>query len=171
MLFRQGKYAIPGTSLSAIGGLSEPYEDAAVTARREALEETGLECSQWHEYGRHRVDANRGVGTCSTYFASGCMAKYEVEQQEHQKKGNKGQQRGDGGGVVVSPAPLDGGDLEELGLVLCTTKELARALAGDADACGASAVVQELKWSQTLMRVVGACELPFHTASRHLCDG
>ena len=62
LCFRQTKYGVDGLSLAPIGGYIEPGENPLAAARRELLEETGYETSDWTGLGRYRVDGNRGVG-------------------------------------------------------------------------------------------------------------
>jgi ADP-ribose pyrophosphatase len=69
LCFRQGKYAIEGTSLAPVGGYIEPGEAPLAAARWELLEETGYEASEWIALGEYVVDANRGAGTAYLYLA------------------------------------------------------------------------------------------------------
>ncbi len=69
LCFRQGKYAIEGEALAPIGGYLEPGEEPLAAAKRELLEETGYEATQWIELGHYPVDANRGAGTAYFFLA------------------------------------------------------------------------------------------------------
>ena len=69
LVFRQTKYGIDGTSLAPVGGYIEPGEDPLSAAKRELLEETGFEASNWVSLGQYRVDSNRGAGEAYFYFA------------------------------------------------------------------------------------------------------
>lgn len=85
--FRQVKYAVQGTSLAPVGGYLEPGEDPLQAAKRETLEETGYEASQWLSLGTFRVGANRGLCTAHFYLALGARSVTEpdaddLEEQE-----------------------------------------------------------------------------------------
>ena len=87
VLFRQTKYGIDGDSLATVGGYIEPDEDPLEAAKRETLEETGYEASDWTFFGSFRVDANRGVGMAFAYLATGAKKVTErnaddLEEQE-----------------------------------------------------------------------------------------
>ncbi len=71
LCFRQGKYAIDGESLALVGGYLEPDEEPLAAAKRELLEETGYEATEWTDLGQYRVDANRGAGTAHFFLARG----------------------------------------------------------------------------------------------------
>lgn len=73
LCFRQTKYAVDGTTLAPVGGYLEPGEDALIAAKRELLEETGYEASDWTFLGSYVVDANRGAGTAYLYLARGAV--------------------------------------------------------------------------------------------------
>src|SRR5512136_608124 len=55
LCFHQVKYAVEGEALAA--------------AKRELLEETGYEATEWIALGQYRVDANRGAGTAHFFLA------------------------------------------------------------------------------------------------------
>lgn len=102
LCFRQVKYGVEGTTLSIVGGFVEEGEAPLNAAKRELLEETGYEASDWMPLGSYRVDPNRGVATGHLYLAR--QARY------------------------VTPRSAD--DLEEQELILLTRAELESALAG-----------------------------------------
>lgn len=87
LCFRQTKYAVEGVSLAPVGGYLEPDEEPLAAARRELLEETGYEASDWTELGHFSVDGNRGAGTAYLFLAQGARrvsAIYadDLEEQE-----------------------------------------------------------------------------------------
>ena len=69
LCFRQVKYAVEGEALATIGGYLEPGEEPLAAAKRELLEETGYEATEWIALGQYRVDANRGAGTAHFFLA------------------------------------------------------------------------------------------------------
>ena len=99
--FRQVKYGVEGTTLGIVGGFVEEGEEPAQAARRELLEETGYETTDWTSLGSYRVDPNRGIAMGHLYLA---------RQARH-----------------VTPRNAD--DLEEQELLLLTRAEMETALA------------------------------------------
>ena len=69
LCFRQTKYSVSGTSLAPVGGYIEPAEEPLAAARRELLEETGYQASEWVPLGQYAVDGNRGAGTAHLFLA------------------------------------------------------------------------------------------------------
>jgi hypothetical protein len=63
LLFNQKKYGLEKKYLAVIGGLFNKGETAEECARRELLEETGLEAEQLVNLGAYRVQVNRGKRT------------------------------------------------------------------------------------------------------------
>ena len=101
LCFRQVKYGVEGTTLGIVGGFVEEGEEPLNAARRELLEETGYESTDWIPLGSYRVDPNRGVAMGHLYLAR--QARY------------------------ISPRTAD--DLEEQDLLLLTRSEIEMALA------------------------------------------
>ena len=69
LVFRQVKYAVPGTTLAVVGGYLEPGEDPLAAAQRELLEETGYQSDHWTSLGRFQVGANRGLSEAHFFLA------------------------------------------------------------------------------------------------------
>ena len=69
LCFRQTKYAVEGTTLAPVGGMLEPNEEPLHAAKRELLEETGYEASEWVNLGSHILDPNRGIATMHLFLA------------------------------------------------------------------------------------------------------
>jgi len=69
LCFRQIKYAVEGTTLAPVGGMLEPNEEPLAAAKRELLEETGYEASEWVSLGSHILDPNRGIATMHLFLA------------------------------------------------------------------------------------------------------
>jgi ADP-ribose pyrophosphatase len=87
LCLRQTKYAVVGTSLAPVGGYLEPGEEPLAAARRELLEETGYQASEWIDLGHYVVDGNRGAGTAHLFLACGAERMMEpnpddLEEQE-----------------------------------------------------------------------------------------
>ena len=102
LCFRQVKYGVEGTTLGIVGGFVEEGEEPIQAARRELLEETGYESTDWVPLGSYRVDPNRGVAIGHLYLARQARP--------------------------VTARNAD--DLEEQQIVLLTRSEMETALAG-----------------------------------------
>ena len=100
LCFRQTKYSVDGLTLAPVGGYLEPGEVPLAAAKRELLEETGYQASDWLSLGSYAVDGNRGGGTAYLFLARG------VER-------------------ITAP---DADDLEEQELVFMTQEQLIKAV-------------------------------------------
>ena len=69
LCFRQAKYAVEGITLAPVGGMLESNETPLNAAKRELLEETGYEASEWVSLGSHILDPNRGIATMHLFLA------------------------------------------------------------------------------------------------------
>ena len=87
LLFRQTKYAVEGTTLGPVGGYVDEGEEPLDAARRELLEETGYEASEWTSLGSYAVDGNRGCGVGHVYLARGArrIAEPNADDLEEQE--------------------------------------------------------------------------------------
>ena len=101
LCFRQMKYGVEGLTLAIVGGFVEEGEEPGLAARRELLEETGYESSDWLPLGSYRVDPNRGIAMGHLYLAR----------------------------QVQYSTPRTADDLEEQELILLTRSEVETALA------------------------------------------
>lgn len=79
LLFRQKKYGLEKPYLAVVGGLFNVGETPLECAKRELLEETGLETDEMISLGRYRVQVNRGGGILYAYLAKNC-AKSESKK-------------------------------------------------------------------------------------------
>jgi ADP-ribose pyrophosphatase len=100
--FKQVKYGLEGTTLAIVGGFMEKGEEPLTAAKRELLEETGYESTDWVPLGSYRVDPNRGIAMGNLFLARN--AHY------------------------VTPRNAD--DLEEQEIIFLTRAEVESALAG-----------------------------------------
>ena len=82
LCFRQTKYGVDGTTLAPVGGYLEPGEDPLAAAKRELLEETGHEASDWTRLGRYRVDGNRGAGIAHLFLARGARRTADINSDD-----------------------------------------------------------------------------------------
>ncbi len=69
MVIEQYKHGAGQVSLELPAGYLEPGEAPEVSARRELLEETGLEAAEWRLLGKCFVDGNRGLGSTHIFLA------------------------------------------------------------------------------------------------------
>ena len=87
LCFRQTKYAVDGIVLAPVGGMLEPDERPLEAAKRELLEETGYEASEWVSLGSHVLDPNRGIATMHLFLALGAkqIAQPDSDDLEDQE--------------------------------------------------------------------------------------
>lgn len=71
LCFRQVKYGIKGVTIAIVGGYINEGENPLNAAKRELLEETGYESSDWVSLGSYLVDPNRGIATGNLFLARG----------------------------------------------------------------------------------------------------
>jgi ADP-ribose pyrophosphatase len=82
LCFRQNKYSIEGMSLAPVGGYIDPGEDPLTAAKRELLEETGYQASEWIELAHLPIDGNRGVGTAHLFLARGASRVADIDADD-----------------------------------------------------------------------------------------
>ncbi len=68
-LVEQYKHALKRRVLGLPAGSIEPGEEPLLSAKREFLEETGMEAPEWQSLGILITDGNRGSGICHAYLA------------------------------------------------------------------------------------------------------
>lgn len=87
LLFYQQKYGLDKKYLAVIGGLFNEGETGEQCARRELLEETGLEAEELVDLGRYRVQVNRGGGILYAYLARNCVkSKVKKFSDDYEKQ-------------------------------------------------------------------------------------
>merc|ERR1719242_146326 len=71
VIFEQTKYGYDGLSYATVGGHIDPEdeENGLLAAKRELMEEMGMESDEWISFGKFRTDVNRGLGFCHTFLA------------------------------------------------------------------------------------------------------
>ncbi|HEX3051145.1 MAG TPA: NUDIX hydrolase [Aggregatilineaceae bacterium] len=83
-MIEQYKHGPHMTSLELPAGYLEPGEPPEVSARRELLEETGLEADDWTYLGRYYIDGNRGCGATHIFMVRNArqVAQPHLEESE-----------------------------------------------------------------------------------------
>ena len=84
LLVEQFRHGIDASSLETIGGVCEPSENPAVTARRELLEETGFAAGQWVALGSCAPNPAVQDNRCHFFLALDCVpvAALELDPSE-----------------------------------------------------------------------------------------
>jgi ADP-ribose pyrophosphatase len=86
ILVRSFKLGVGATSLSLPAGYLEAGEAPLAGAKRELLEETGYEASEWVPLGRYVVDGNYGSGAMHAFVAKGARNVKEPESGDHEEQ-------------------------------------------------------------------------------------
>ncbi len=86
ILVRSFKLRVGVTSLSLPAGYLGAGEAPLAGAKRELLEETGCEASEWIALGRYVVDGNYGSGAMHAFIAKGARKVREPESGDHEEQ-------------------------------------------------------------------------------------
>ena len=87
LLFKQRKYGLEKEYYATIGGLFDIGETGIECAKRELLEETGLEAEELIDLGKYRVQVNRGGGILYAYLAKNCIpSKIRKASDDYEKQ-------------------------------------------------------------------------------------
>lgn len=86
ILVRSFKLGVGRVSLSLPAGYLEAGEEPLAGAKRELLEETGHEASEWTELGRYVVDGNYGSGAMHAFIATGAQKVKQPESGDHEEQ-------------------------------------------------------------------------------------
>lgn len=90
LLFHQKKYGLEKPYYAAVGGLFEKTDTPESCARRELLEETGLESKELISLGKYRVQVNRGGGILHAFYAKNCVkSKIKKFSDDYEKQAKK----------------------------------------------------------------------------------
>ncbi len=79
LLVEQFRHGIDASTLEVIGGVCNPAEDPALTARRELLEETGHRADHWLELGSCAPNPAVQNNRCHFYLATDCEPVAELD--------------------------------------------------------------------------------------------
>jgi ADP-ribose pyrophosphatase len=86
ILLRSFKLGVGSVSLSVPAGYLEVGEEPLAGAKRELLEETGYEASEWLALGRYVVDGNYGSGYMHAFLAKGARKVREPDSGDHEEQ-------------------------------------------------------------------------------------
>ena len=125
-MLRQYRHGLRRVCLSFPGGAIEEGESPVSAARRELLEETGYEATEWHSLGAFTTNANQGCNVAHLFRVTGCRQVSEPRSGDLEQASLE----------FVPPASLlHPAGLEEIGLVshvalLLLARHSASAVAG-----------------------------------------
>ncbi|MDP9320239.1 MAG: NUDIX hydrolase [Chloroflexota bacterium] len=86
ILVRSFKLGVGAISLSLPAGYLEDGEEPLAGAKRELLEETGHEATEWIPLGRFVVDGNYGYGAMHAFIAKGARKVREANSGDHEEQ-------------------------------------------------------------------------------------
>jgi ADP-ribose pyrophosphatase len=86
ILVRSFKLGVGAASLSLPAGYLEAGEAPLAGAKRELLEETGHEASEWMSLGHYVVDGNYGSGAMHAFIAKGARKVCEPDSGDHEEQ-------------------------------------------------------------------------------------
>jgi ADP-ribose pyrophosphatase len=86
ILARSFKLGVGAVSLSLPAGYLEQGEEPLAGAKRELLEETGHEATEWIPLGGYVVDGNYGSGKMHAFLAKGARKVREPESGDHEEQ-------------------------------------------------------------------------------------
>jgi ADP-ribose pyrophosphatase YjhB (NUDIX family) len=89
LLFHQKKYGLDRAYYAAVGGLFNIGDTPNECAKRELLEETGLESEELVYLGKYRVQVNRGGGILHAYLAKNCVLSSKKKHSDDYEKQEK----------------------------------------------------------------------------------
>jgi ADP-ribose pyrophosphatase YjhB (NUDIX family) len=89
MLFHQKKYGLKEAKYATLGGLFNEGETPEQCARRELLEEAGLEAEELVSMGAYRVQVNRGGGILHAFLARNAFPSSKRSKSDDYEKQEK----------------------------------------------------------------------------------
>ena len=79
LLVEQFRHGIDASTLEVVGGVCDPGEDPATTARRELLEETGHEAGSWVALGSCHPNPAVQNNRCHLFLALDCVPVAQLD--------------------------------------------------------------------------------------------